>query len=146
MNALTHRFGDGPEVELLRILGLFDRPADSLSLATSGPAPAIPALTEHIQSLSEADWLRPIEKLRSMKLIAPTGQHGLGDLDAHPLVREHFGQELKQQHPAAWRAGNNRLYEYLKRTSKKLPATLEEMMPLYIAVAHGCAAGRYEEA
>ena len=146
MDALARRFGDSPEVELLRILGLFDRPADSDSLAALRAAPAIPGLTHHIHSLSEADWLLLIEKLRRMKLIARASHHRLTDLDAHPLLREHFGQELKQQHPDAWREGNNRLYEHLTRTTKEFPDTLEEMAPLYAAIAHGCAAGRHQEA
>ncbi|HVG30792.1 MAG TPA: TIR domain-containing protein [Pyrinomonadaceae bacterium] len=146
MDALARRFGDSPEVELLRILGLFDRPADSDSLTALRAAPSIPGLTDHIHSLSEADWLLLIEKLRRMKLIAHASHHGLTDLDAHPLVREHFGQELKQQHPAAWREGNSRLYEHLRDTTKEFPDTLEEMAPLYAAIAHGCEAGRYQEA
>jgi tetratricopeptide (TPR) repeat protein len=144
--AFAQRFGDGPEVELLRLLGLFDRPADNSSLAALRTEPPIPTLTDHLHSLSEADWLRLIEKLRRMKLIAPAGHHGDTDLDAHPLVREHFGQELRQQQPAAWREGNNRLYEHLTHTAKEFPDTLEEMALLYAAIAHGCEAGSYQEA
>ena len=143
--AFAQRFGDSPEVELLRMLGLFDRPADHDSLAALRAAPAIPALTDHTYNLSEADWLRLIERLRRLKLLAPAGHHGDTDLDAHPLVREHFGQELKQYHPAAWREGNNRLYEHLRDTTKELPDTIEEMTPLYAAIAHGCEAGRHQE-
>jgi tetratricopeptide (TPR) repeat protein len=145
--AFERRFGDGPEVELLRMLGLFDRPADSASLAALCAAPPIHGLTDHIQSLSEADWLRVIEKLRRTRLIAPASQHHPdADLDAHPLVREHFGDHLKQQLPDAWREGNSRLYEHLRDTTKEFPDTLEEMTPLIAAMAHGCAAGRYQEA
>ncbi|MDQ3803448.1 MAG: toll/interleukin-1 receptor domain-containing protein [Acidobacteriota bacterium] len=145
--AFERRFGPGPEVELLRLLGLFDRPADSAALAALREAPPIPGLTGHVQKLSEADWLRVVEKLRRAKLIAPASQYHPDDnLDAHPLVREHFGQQLKQQNPDAWREGNNRLYEHLKRTTKQFPDTLEEMTPLYAAIAHGCEAGRHQEA
>lgn len=146
MAAFAQRFGDSPEVELLRMLGLFDRPADSESLEALRAAPSIPRLTDHLHILSEADWLRIIEKLRRTKLIAPAGHHGDTDLDAHPLVREHFGQELKRQHLAAWREGNNRLYEHLKHASIKFPNTIEEMALLYAAVGHGCNAGHYREA
>lgn len=147
MAAFERRFGDGPEVELLRMLGLFDRPADAASLAALRKSPPIPALTDHTEKLSEADWLRVIEKLRRHKLIAPASQHHPDDdLDAHPLVREHFGQQLKDEFPDAWREGNSRLYEHLRDTTKELPDTIEEMIPLYAAVAHGCAAGRHQEA
>jgi tetratricopeptide (TPR) repeat protein len=146
MAAFAHRYGDGPERELLRLLGLFDRPADNSSVAALRVSPPIPGLTNHLHSLSEADWLRLIETLRRTKLMTPARYHGLGELDAHPLVREHFAQELKRQHPAAWREGNNCLYEHLRRTAKEFPDTLEEMNFLYAAVAHGCKAGRYHEA
>lgn len=146
--AFEQRFGPGPEVELLRMLGLFDRPADAASLAALRNSPPIPGLTDHVEQLSEADWLRTVEKLRRHKLIAPASTHHADDgtLDAHPLVREHFGEQLKQDFPDAWREGNNRLYEHLRDTTKEFPDTIEEMEPLYAAVAHGCAAGRHQEA
>ncbi len=146
MAAFEQRFGDGPEVELLLMLGLFDRPAKAEEIAALRAAPPIPDLTEHIQGLSEADWLRLLDKLRRVKLIAPESSHRPDTLDAHPLVREHFGQKLQQEHPDAWREGNNRLYEHLKAATKELPDTIEEMAPLYAAVAHGCQAGRHQEA
>lgn len=146
IDAIAQRFGEGPEVELLKILGLFDRPADNQSLLALRAAPEIPALTEHLQRLPEAEWMRLVEKLRRMKLIALPGRHGLTELDAHPIVREHFREELKQHHPVAWREGNNRLYEYLKLTTKEVPDSIEEIAPLLAAVAHGCEAGRHEDA
>jgi tetratricopeptide (TPR) repeat protein len=144
--AFERRFGEGPEVEVLRMLGLFDRPADAGSVTALLAAPAIPNLTKHIRGLSEADWLRLIHRLREKRLIAPESRHQPDLLDAHPLVREHFSEQLRDEYPEAWQEGNNRLYEHLKRTARKYPDTIEEMNPLYSAVAHGCQAGRYQEA
>jgi hypothetical protein len=146
MAAFAQRFGDGPEVELLRMLGLFDRPADGKEIAALRAAPPIPDLSEHIQDLSEADWLRLLRKLRRARLIAPESRHRPDVLDAHPLVREHFGQQLRQKQPGPWREGHNRLYEHLKAVAKEYPDTIEEMAPLFAAVAHGCQAGRHQEA
>ncbi len=146
MAAFEVRFGDAPEVELLRMLGLFDRPAKADEIAALRTTPPIPDLTEHIQGLSEAEWLRLLDKLRQVKLIAPESRHRPDMLDAHPLVREHFGHQLRQDHPDAWREGHNRLYEHLKDMTKEYPDTIEEMAPLYAAVAHGCQAGRHQEA
>jgi len=145
MAAFAARFGSGPEVELLRMLGLFDRPARAEEIAALRAAPPIPDLTEHVQKLSEAGWLRLLDKLRQVRLIAPQSRHQPEALDAHPLVREHFGQQLQGEHPEAWREGHNRLYEHLKAAAKEFPDTLEEMAPLYAAVAHGCQAGRHQE-
>ena len=146
MATFAQRFGDGPEVGLMRVLGLFDRPAEGEAIAAVRATPGIPDLTQHIQGLSEADWLRLLERLRHTGLVAPESEHQPDTLDAHPLVREHFGQQLRKEHPDAWREGNNRLYEHYKQAAPELPDTLEEMAPLFAAVAHGCAAGRHQEA
>jgi tetratricopeptide (TPR) repeat protein len=143
--AFEQRFGDGPEVNVLRLLGLFDRPADGASIAALRQAPAIPGLTDHIQASAEAAWLRALQRLRKYKLIAEESHHAPNELDAHPLVREHFADQLQRAHPKAWKAGNLRLYEHLTRTAKKFPDTIEEMTPLFAAVTHGCAAGHHQE-
>jgi hypothetical protein len=68
-------------------------------------------------------------------------------LDTHPLLREHFGAEFREKHGAAWREGHRRLYAYLCATTPDKPeATLEDLQPLYQAVAHGCHAGLQQEA
>ncbi|HEV7893687.1 MAG TPA: TIR domain-containing protein [Pyrinomonadaceae bacterium] len=143
--AFERRFGPGPELELLRMLGLFDRPADRLSLRALRRPPSIAGLTNHIRKLKGDNWLRLVDKLRRAKLIDPVSRHRFDDLDAHPLVREHFGEQLKQQFPNAWHEGNSRLYKHIKRTSKEFPDTIEEMTPLYAAVVHGCAAGHHQD-
>ncbi|MFL6211398.1 MAG: ATP-binding protein [Pyrinomonadaceae bacterium] len=139
-------FGDGPELAVLRMLGLFNRPADHAAIDALRAAPAIPDLTDTLQGLSEQKWQQVLARLRRAKLLAAPGNNQPATLDTHPLVREHFGQQLKHTHIAAWREGNNRLYEHLRDTTKEFPDTLEEMAPLYTAIAHGCAAGRHQEA
>ncbi|HSY49470.1 MAG TPA: hypothetical protein VLC46_11710 [Thermoanaerobaculia bacterium] len=68
-------------------------------------------------------------------------------LDTHPLLREHFGAELREKHEAARREGHRRLFVYLCTTTPDKPdATLEDLQPLYQAVAHGCQAGMYQDA
>ena len=68
-------------------------------------------------------------------------------LDAHPLLREYFATQLRRQQPEAWRAAHRRLYEHLSATTKEGDQpTLEDLQPLYQAVAHGCQAGLQQEA
>ncbi len=51
------------------------------------------------------------------------------------------------QTSASWREAHKRLYEHLCATTKDQPdATLEDLQPLYQAVAHGCQAGLQQEA
>ena len=44
-------FGEGPELSVLRLLGLFDRPADEKALGVLLKSPAIPGLTESLTDL-----------------------------------------------------------------------------------------------
>ncbi len=68
-------------------------------------------------------------------------------LDTHPLLRAHFEAGLREKHDAARREGHSRLYAYLCATTPDKPeATLEDLQPLYQAVAHGCQAGLQQEA
>ena len=138
--------GQGPELAVLRIIGLFDRPADSKAVAALREAPPIPRLTDALQDLADAKWPQTLAKLRRAGLLAQPDPDDPDTLDAHPLVREHFGQQLREDHPDAWREGNDRLYEHYKQAAPELPDTLDEMAPLFAAVAHGCAAGRHQEA
>ena len=123
--------GEGVELAVLRLMGLFDRPADAASIAALRAAPAIPGLTEALQNLSKVKWQQALAKLRRIKLLGAASINEPDTLDAHPLVREHFKQQLKREHPDAWREANNRLYEHLKRTAKEFPDTVEEMSPLF---------------
>ncbi len=138
--------GEGVELAVLRLMGLFDRPADAASIAALRAAPAIPGLTEALQNLNKVKWQEALANLRRIKLLGAELINEPDTLDAHPLVREHFKQQLKRERTDAWREANNRLYEHLKSTAKELPDTVEEMSPLFAAVLHGCAAGRHQEA
>jgi tetratricopeptide (TPR) repeat protein len=143
MRAYEKWLGEGIELAILRLLGLFDRPAEAASIAALREPPAIPGLTEALQGLKEREWRQALAKLRRIKLLGDPPADGA--LDPHPLVREHFREQLKRERPEAWREANNRLYEHLKSAAKECPDTVEEMSPLYAAVAHGCAAGRHQE-
>jgi hypothetical protein len=161
MRAYEKWLGEGVELAVLRLLGLFDRPAEAVSIAALRAAPAIPGLTEGLfrwkkgsrwfglsselraTPIDKAEWRQALASLRRIKLLGETVADGA--LDAHPLVREHFREQLKRERPQAWREANGRLYEHLKRTAKQFPDTVEGMSPLYAAVLHGCAAGRYQE-
>jgi hypothetical protein len=142
-----HWLGDGPEREALRLLGLFDRPADAGCLRALRMAPSIPGLTEHLVSLDEAGWERVLARLERMRLIHVNrgSSRRAFAVDAHPLVREHFAELLKGSE--AWRAAHRRLYKHLCSTTKdKRQPTLNDLQPLYEAVAHGCQAGMQQEA
>ena len=146
--AAYERWFDGkPEQNILRVMGMFDRPARGDAIEALKAEPAIDGLTSDLVSISDDDWQFALHNLRDARLLTEADPHDPDTLDAHPLVREHFGKQLRETYPDAWREGNDRLYEHLKQVPKEeFPDTIEEMAPLFAAVAHGTQAGRHQEA
>ncbi len=134
----------GPELNILYILGLFDRPASKEAIDILRKKPVIKGLTNKLQGISEKDWQKALNHLQDLRLITPKASSKPGSLDCHPLIREHFGKNLQKKHPKAWTQAQFRLYEYYKNLpEQELPNTLEDMEPLFTAVRHGCLAGKY---
>ena len=90
-------FGEGPELSVLRMLGLFDRPADERTLEALLRAPAIPGLTESLTDLSPTELRTVLARLRRARLLSAEDPHNAGHVDTHPLVREYFGEQLRSQ-------------------------------------------------
>jgi tetratricopeptide (TPR) repeat protein len=149
------------QLAILRILGLFDRPADEPCLAALREPPAIAGLTDplfaarpdagstqtSVTPLADEDWNMAISFLADFGLltiqVSTDNRERL--LDCHPLIREHFARQLRGKNPENWRSAHRRLYEYLRDSAEERPGSLEGLQLLYHAVAHGCAAGLYEE-
>jgi tetratricopeptide (TPR) repeat protein len=136
--------GEGPEVAVLRLMGMFDRPAQPQAIAALRAEPVISGLTEALVNLGEEDWQLTLSNLREHGLLLTADPQQPGILDAHPLVRVFFQEDLEKNRPLAWKTGNLRLYEHLQTEAPDLPYTLEAMEPLYTAVIHGCRAGRQQ--
>jgi hypothetical protein len=109
-------------------------------------APAIPGLTGLVAGLGDAEWNRALDRLEKLQLVhLQENESGDRWVDAHPVIREHFSEQLKGTD--AWREGHRRLYEYLCATTEEGDQpTLEDLQPLYQAVAHGCQAALQQEA
>jgi tetratricopeptide (TPR) repeat protein len=139
-------FGDGPELSVLRMLGLFDRPVDDNELRGLLKAPPIRGLTETLTELSPTDWRTILARLRRARLLAGEDPHHPGNLDTHPLVREFFGEQLRSQQTEAWKECNTRLYNYYRTLAPQLPNSFREMEPLFLAVVCACNVGLFQEA
>ena len=135
---------------LLRLLGLFDRPVTADCFDALRQPPAIAGLTEPLQGLSTPLLNKSLTRLNDARLLTVHREAGSGrllSLDAHPLLREYFACQLREQQPEAWRAAHGRLFEHLCVSTKEGDQpTLEDLQPLYQAVAHGCMAGLQERA
>ena len=138
--------GEGPELSVLRMLGLFDRPAEERAIETLLRPPAIPGLTESLTHLSPTEWRTILARLRRARLLAGEDPDNRGDLDTHPLVREYFGEQLRSQPSEAWKECNRRLFDYYRALAPQLPDSFGEMEPLFLAVICGCNAGLFREA
>jgi len=138
--------GEGPELAVLRMLGLFDRPADEKALGALLKSPAIPGLTESLTDLRPTEWQTILARLRRARLLAGEDPHNLGHLDTHPLVREYFGEQLRSEQTDAWKECNRRLFNYYRTLAPQLPSIFREMEPLFSAVICGCNAGLFREA
>ena len=138
--------GEGPELSVLLMLGLFDRPADEKALGTLLKSPAIPGLTESLIDLRPTAWRTILARLSRARLLAAEDPHNPGNLDTHPLIREYFGEQLRSQRTDAWKECNRRLYEYYRTLAPQLPNSFREMEPLFSAVICGCNAALFREA
>ncbi len=140
------------QLAVLRLLGLFDRPADVGCMAALRGKPVIADLTEPLVGLDEEDWNLTLSSLSDCGLVSlQIDQSEIGNrqstIDAHPLIREYFAKQLREKKPESWRGAHRRLYEHLCETTKEGDEpTLEDLQPLYQAVAHGCLAGLQENA
>ncbi|HYZ71705.1 MAG TPA: serine/threonine-protein kinase, partial [Chthoniobacterales bacterium] len=139
-------FGDGPELSILRLLGLFDRPADERAVEALLKPPGIAGVTESLTDLSPTEFRTVLARLRRARLLAGEDPNNPGQLDTHPLVREYFGEQLRSQQTNAWKECNRRLYVYYRTLAPELPSSFREMEPLFSAVICGCNAGLFREA
>ena len=146
------------QLAVLRLLGLFDRPASKGCLDALRQAPVIAGLTEPLVGLSHREWSLVTRRLEEINLLTVQPD---GALDAHPLLREYFAKRMKDEggrmeagepsslilHPSSFQLAHRRLYEHLCASTKEGDQpTLEDLQPLYQAVAHGCQAGLQQEA
>ena len=146
MESYQSWLGEGPELATLRMLGLFDRPADEQTFSILLKSPAIPGLTESLTNLRPTEWQTILAELRRTRLLAREDPHNPAQLDTHPLVREYFGEQLRTQQRDAWKECNRRLFHYYQTLAPQLPDSFREMEPLFSAIICGCNAGLFRDA
>jgi len=146
MESYEEWFKGKPELNILNIMGVFGRPAEGGAIKVLMIKPVINGLTSDFKKLSSKNLRFALNRLRKVELLSKEDAFGSDKLDCHPLIREHFGEKLKENNPEAWKEAHSRLYDYYKNYAEEHPYTIEGMVPLYAAVSHGCEAGRYQEA
>lgn len=153
------------QLAILRILGLFDRPAGFGCLEALRRPPAIRGVTMPLfdarirllglsigcSQIHREDWNLAVSFLTTFGLISVQTDQSLTieqrGIDCHPLIREYFARQLTRKHSRSSCEAHRRLYEHLcGATEEKSMPELEDLQLLYQAVGHGCLAGKQREA
>ena len=127
------------ELDILYLMGLFDRPAAKRVIKTLCTEHAIEGLTTELKKLSDDQWKYALKHMLDLNLLQTTKKDEKDKdketLDCHPLLREYFGEKLRIINLEAWKTAHSKLYEYYKSLlEKKYPYTLDTLLS---AVIHG---------
>ena len=87
MESYEEWFEGKPELSILRIMGLFDRPVEDGARLAVVAEPTIDGLTAELVDLSHEDWQFALASLRQARLLARVDPQAPDALDTHPLVR-----------------------------------------------------------
>lgn len=133
--------------ELLRILGLFDRPAPWGALLALHRARVIPGMTVALHAADETAIVKALARLNQWGLLQIDLTDPAPTITTHPLITEHCAARIKKETPKAWPCAHSVLFDWFCNQADKLqPDKLAQIAPLYRAIQHGCAAGRYRSA
>jgi tetratricopeptide (TPR) repeat protein len=129
----------------LQLLGLFDRP---MNAAEKAVLIANANHAEPLRDLTAKQWQAVEQRLeKSGLLLGKKGSFERLEWDTHPIIRAYFGGKFKNDYPENFKQAHFVLFDYYQKLpEKELPDTLEEMLPLYRAVVHGCLAEEYYKA
>jgi tetratricopeptide (TPR) repeat protein len=130
----------GEEKAVMRLMGLFDGPAEAKAIQALRACTPIPGLTDGLKRLDESGWAAVLRNLRDLQLLAEENDKRPLDLDCHPAVRAYFAKRLEDDQAEGWRDGHFRLYQHFKENDN-----LQITDNLYLAIRHGCYAGRHAE-
>ena len=146
----------GRQLAVLRMLGLFDRPADAGCLAALRTPPVIDGLTTPlflsqaqffglsigVRPIGDEDWNTAVSFLCELGLVHTAQNVTPAVLDCHPLIRQYFGRQVSAR---SFQAAHGRVCDHLLTSTEARPSSVEGLEPLYHAVTHGCFAGRFQE-
>jgi tetratricopeptide (TPR) repeat protein len=131
---------DEEEKAVMTVLGLFDGPAGAGAISALRAGPPIPGLTDALQKLDDGEWAALLTRLRELQVLTGEDNPWPCDLDCHPEVRAYFARRLRDLPAASREEGQRCLYQHYAEA-----ADAGSVNDLYLAVHHGCEAGRHAE-
>ena len=144
-DVLLSRDGRIGDRQILRMLGLFDRPCPRTALTHCVPNRPFRATTV-VSKLTEKEWDQAVRATAAMELDR-SGESTRRRLTRRPpvgarVLRAEASGANRRRHSNWLMVGFLTILLGLPETSD----TLEEMVPVFLAIHHGCRAGRYREA
>jgi tetratricopeptide (TPR) repeat protein len=104
------------------------------------------ALKAPVAALDDAAFAAMVQRLVTYRIL----RHDLRarHYTAHPLIRNHYAERLKEADIAQVQAAHQRIKDYYLDLAGDTPyhPTLDDLAPLIEAVHHACRAGAYDEA
>lgn len=132
---------NSPERLILHFLSFFDKPVPG-EIITELRKHRINGITDTLFSYSEEQWNTGLTQLKLMGLAITQ----IDSWGANSYLLEFLQKHVAKLFPEGYREANQILYDYYRKLPKKeQPDTLEELEPLFSAVAHGCRAGIRQE-
>jgi tetratricopeptide (TPR) repeat protein len=137
-----------PELELLRLLGLFDQPCHKNEISAVVSGAPIAGLTKRLsdrEARMAGALANALYDLADLRLLS-FGASGM--IDTHPLIRNYVGRILEAELLAGAQQAHGRLADYLEKLALSCPhpETLDQAMPMYRAVHHRSQASALEQA
>lgn len=132
-------FEGRPELQLLRLLGLFNREATEEELGALRELPVRRGLNDQLASMTRAEMAYTLDSLRRAGMIENHNSREV--IEAHPLVREYFQRNFRSENIEAFRDGHRRLRDLLAAKASDKPDDLTECAPVINAIWHATRAG-----
>ena len=133
--------GKGPERDLLRLLSLFDAPADLALLSALAQPPTIAGLNDSLTAAPERKRILALNRLRQLGLVDVVALGDTTRFILHPVVRSHLRTQLLAELPQGRREGHARIYRWMLDHAALEPVSFDDLEPLYQALCHGLSAG-----
>lgn len=144
--AAFRKLAEDAEVSVLRLTSLFDHPVQKGDLEELLREPPICGLTDKIPLYTQ-EFQEVLKRLKDLSLLIDPEEPEHIILHAHPIVQQHFAQDLLQeQYLNGRKEAHERLYKKFVAEVPGKPKSVEEILTLSRGVVHACRAGYYQEA
>jgi hypothetical protein len=150
MQNMEHMFASEPHLReplaILKVLALFDRPAEPVWIESVCQRPVIPGLTDLIVDKTALELCADIASI-GPGIVDSVGGNWRENLDPktqlsiHPLFAEYFRSELKSNLPEAWTEAHRRLCLFFTQKVSDEISKIDDLTSIRLALYHGSQGG-----